>query len=347
MEFPQLDLLFDMKTKSKVEETAIDTAKLEEPAIDIAEKIKNGELLTKKVNNKQFFHSTRPGKYVIDQDKRLQVRKQDVDYDFIERQVEKNTPHLLDKKVIIFFPSDVYDINGKIFAREGDMKIVGGNHTSVIEIELGIFESDAYLINFDTQLGGKISEALDLGNLLNVIEREQRGVEKNDVRNIVMQLMDENEEETGEAELTQKQKDRIVNSYDFINYGTIGQWKSYHATSGGRRKPKKTYTDSELADKWKHYGDQEQYRDYIVIEPRALESWKQTAISTAVTEHLSDKNMDSKGNTIKNKILFIFHCSTQKQADNKETIKKAMKKHYGRIEKRYGLKIKSEFLRHE
>ena len=89
------------------------------------------------------------------------------------------------------------------------------------------------------------------------------------------------------------------------------------------------------------------YKDFIIIEPRALESWKQTAVSTAITEHLSDKNINSKGEIIKNKILFIFHCSTQKQADNKETTKVLMKKHYDRMEKWYGMEIKSEFLRHE
>ena len=326
------------------------------PAVDIVEKIKNGELSTEELDNKQFFHEVRPNNFAINHDTRIQVRGQDVDHEFIDRQITKNTPHLLKKKVVIFFPSDVFDVDDTLFARGGDIKIVGGNHTASIEIGLGILKSQSYIINFDTQLGGSIYEALDLGNLLNVCEEERRGTKKDDVRNLVIQLMDENEvknkdrndlTDTEKAKLTDEQIDRLVNSYKFITTYTIGQWGSYHETSGGRRKCKITYTDVELSEKWKHYADQEQYKDYIIIEPRSLESWKQTAVSTAITEHLSDKNINSKGEIIKNKILFIFHCSSQKQADNKETTKVLMKKHYDRMKKCYGMEIKSEFLRHE
>ncbi len=319
----------------------------EPPAITIANKIKSGEWSTKKIDNRQFFCETKPGEYGIDREKRIQVRDQDVDRDFIERQVEKNTPELLDKKVLIFFPSDVYEIDDSVFAREGDLKIIGGNHTSVIEIKSKIFESDSYIVNFDTQLNGKISEVLDLGNLLNVVEKEQRGTSKDDVKQIVMQLMDENEKERGLPDLTAQQIDRIIKSYTFVTTKTIGAWKGHHKDYGGRRKPKITYTDLELSEKWKHYADQEQYTDYIIIDPRSLESWRQTAVSTATAEHLDDKNIDKQGNLIRNQILLIFYCSTQKQADNKEKIKVAMKSLYSKMEKYYGMKIKTEFLKHE
>lgn len=315
------------------------------PAQDVFNSITNGDFSTQEVDNKQFFNEIRPGTYSIKPESRLQIRDQDVDHDFIERQVNKNTPELLDEKVLIFFPNSVYDVDGRLFARGGDYKIVGGNHTAGIEIESGIFKSEAYVVNFDTQLGGKISEALDLGNLLNVVEKEKRGTKKGDVRQIIVQLMAENEEECGDAKLREDQVQRILDSYPFITRATIGQWTSYHDQVGGRRSPLKTWTSAELSEKWKHYGDQDQYQEYIVIEPREFASWKQTAVSTLVTEHLGDNNLREDGTTKKDNILFIFHCSTQKQVEDMEDTKVKMNIHYRKMEQRYNIKIKTEFLR--
>jgi len=324
------------------------STKLQAPAVEIAKQIENGTYsIVERVYNKQFFNEIHPNVFAIKQESRLQIRDADVDQDFIEGAINKNTPQHLKKKTIIFFPNDVYETDGSLFARGGDYKIVGGNHTAGIEIGLEIFESDAYIVNFDTQLNGKISEAIDLGNLLNVQEFETRGTKKEDVKQIVIQYMAENEvSNNGDAALTEEQYERLLKSYPFITRATIGQWTSYNEKVGGRRSPLKTWTKPELDSMHESYGNQDQYQDYIIMEPRTLDSWHQTSESTALNEYVSDDNYND-GEPKKNKFLLIFYCSTQKQAQDLAKTKLVMRERYNRIEKMTGMQLKVEFLRNK
>ena len=313
-------------------------------AREVLKQIEKGKISLQEIDNLYFFKEICPGKYSIIPETRLQIREQDVDHDFIERQVNKNTPHHLDSKYVIFFPSDVYDTDGTLFARGGDRKLVGGNHTVGIEIQLGILKSDAYVINFDTQLGGVISEALNLGNLLNNREKETRSTKKDDVRQIVIQKMLENDKKYGDATLRKDQEQAILEDYPFITKAMIGQWTSHNQKVGGRRKPLKKWTGPELDEAWKHYGNQEQYEDYIILEPRTVPSWHQTSISTLVSELVSDSNYKN-GKPDKRKFLLIFYCSNQTQADDLAKTKTSMREKYNRLELLCNIQIKTEFLK--
>ena len=69
----------------------------------------------------------------------------------------------------MYFPTEVLNTDGTIFAEENSMKIDNGSHTAEMRIRLGMKESNANIVNFDTQLGRKISKCFRLGNLLSLI----------------------------------------------------------------------------------------------------------------------------------------------------------------------------------
>ena len=136
-------------------------------AIEVVEQIESGIFPTKPTNNADFFNKYPDGTYVLKDGAIVQVREEQVDFEFVERISNKRTPKLLKKKVIIYFTKDVYDTDGTLFARAGDVKINDGTHTAHIQMRLGIFQSDDYYVDFEKHLGGRISEAINLGKLLN------------------------------------------------------------------------------------------------------------------------------------------------------------------------------------
>ena len=315
-------------------------------AIEVVEQIESGIFPTKPTNNADFFNKYPDGTYVLKDGAIVQVREEQVDFEFVERISNKRTPKLLKKKVIIYFTKDVYDTDGTLFARAGDVKINDGTHTAHIQMRLGIFQSDDYYVDFEKHLGGRISEAINLGNLLNRTDFEKRGCKKDDVKQIVVQMMAENEKENGDGKLSKKQVSSLLKQYPFLKSETRAQWQSYDKNSGGRRKPRKVWTEVELQKTKQHFANLERYEGFIILDPREVASWKQTTISTIVVEHL-DKSNYLDGITTSDKFLVIFYCSTQKQAEDLVKTKDKMAKLYKKMEVRYNIKIETEFLNHK
>ena len=307
---------------------------------EVANAIESGNFPTRQIDNEAFFIKYPNGEYVLRKGANIQVRDEEVDLEFVERQVNKRTPKKCKKKTIIFFPSDVFEPDGKLFAREGDLKINNGTHTAHIQMGLGIKSSQDYIVNFDTQLGGKISEAINLGNLLNRNDEERRACKKSDVKQIVLQMMAENEKDTGNAKLTEEQISMLLSQYNFINRHTIGQWTSHHSKVGGRRKPLISYTKGELEQAMNALASLDRYKDYAICKPRTLVAWFDTGVGAAFDE------MAVQG---KEKALIVLYCKTVamvngwEKGDYKKNIKEKLelyKEHYGRT-------IEVEMIRYE
>ena len=159
-------------------------------------------------------------------------------------------------------------------------------------------------------------------------------------------MMAENEKENGDGKLSKKQVSSLLKQYPFLKPETIAQWQSYDKNSGGRRKPRKVWTEVELQKTKQHFANLERYEGFIILDPREVASWKQTTISTIVVEHL-DKSNYLDGITTSDKFLVIFYCSTQKQAEDLVKTKDKMAKLYKKMEVRYNIKIETEFLNHK
>ena len=153
---------------------------------------------------------------------------------------------------------------------------------------------------------GKKSNAIRLGNLLNKQDVEKTAVKSNDVRKELYELMEERQSDGLDPKPTDDILDEFVTTYPHISRKTIGQWISHHDIVGGRMKPMRTYTTGELANQRYQFGNLQDYKDHQITEPRTLDSWDRTAISSAFVECMENN---------KKKALIIFYCSTMSQVD--------------------------------
>ena len=298
---------------------------------EIARQIKCGEYPRQEVDITQFFHKLNNNEYSPNRDKRIQVRDIDRDIDFVDRVVNKIQ--------VSGDTSGLEDLTCVYFPDENDTKLLNGNHTAEIEVKSNIFKSNACIVNFDTQLGGKMSNAIRLGNLLNKQDVEKVAVKNNDVKKELLQVMKEREQDGLDPKPTDEILDEFAETYPLVSRQTLGQWVS-HTSVGGRAKPMRTYTPGELANQRINWENVEDYKDYVVLEPRTLNSWNQTSVAMIFNE-CEQQN--------KRNALVIFYCSTVEQVRQLEEtdIKKKIKNRYAKLSEYYDLTIKTVFLRYE
>jgi len=314
-----------MKTNTKV-------VSMPQTVLQIAKQIKSSKYPKEKINIKQFFRDLGNDEYVPKEGTRIQVRDIDRDIDRIQRAVNKikssgNTSNL-SPLTVVYFP------------KKNEYKILNGNHTSEMAINVGIAEMDCYIVNFETQLDSKISNVLRLGNLLNIQEVEKVDVSCNDVKRELMQLMEEKESKGLDPNPTEDEKKELVELYPQVTMHTIGQWVSNHQTVGSRRSPKKSYTQAELVSQRQSFKDNLDYVDYTITQPRTLSAWSDTGISAIFNECMEEN---------KKKALVILYCSTVQQVDTliNSDIRARIENRYNELAKYWGLEIKTVFLRYE
>jgi len=265
----------------------------------IANNIKQGEYPKEKMDITQFFNKIGKGNnYAPKSETRIQVRPRDRNTRRIERAVNKilasgDTSGMKPLTVVYYPDTNTY-------------KLLNGNHTSEMAINLGIDKMDVHIVNFETQLQGKLSNAVLLGDLLNMIEIEQESTENDSIKLYLYQLMDENIED-GLEPISDDEKKQLVAMFPQVSEGTVGQWISNHETVGKRGKPEKEWTDAELEAQRQNFKDTLDYADYAIPSPRTIASWMDTGTS-AIFNNCMLQNT--------NKALIIFYCSTTGQVDD-------------------------------
>lgn len=295
--------------------------------VKLAKEIETGQRAKQNVDITQFFMKTKSGDFVPNPKKRIQVRDRDRDLSFIERTVNKlrasGDISLLSALTSVWFPE------------EEDERLLNGNHTAEIEMELGLRIAPRVLVDFEKDLGGKMSNVIRLGNLLNKQEFERTSTEHNDVKKELYAIMDERIAEGKDARPSDEQIDELITLYPFIDRRTVGQWISYHC-KGSRRAPMKSYLAQELKEQKEFYSKQRKYRDYVILEPRTLEAWESTGVAQAFIQAKKEN---------KSKVLIIFYCSSVAQVeklDNGEDVK--IEKFYKELGEHYGLTFEVDFL---
>lgn len=301
--------------------------------ITIAKQIRSGTYKRKiTVDLRPFFVEVSPDNWSPNPDTRIQVRDTDRSLSFVHEIVNliKTTgdTSLLDPIVLIYFKeTDEY-------------KIIGGNHTSEIKILLGMYESDAYVVDYEDDLQGRESVAIDFGNELNNPEKRERPVTESDVRNIVLTHIEENIALDLEDPMPTKEwKEDLHARYPFVSMHTIGQWISNHDKVGGRRSAKKSWTEAEKEQHHESIKNRFDYQGYYVIQPRGLSSWDQTAISTVVNHHVQNPNQKD--------YVLIFFADNAKQAVDlvSGNIRAKIEERYNLIRLHLGINIKVEYMR--
>ncbi len=304
----------------------------------LAQQIKSGEYPTERRDITQFFNKLGDGVYVPNEDTRIQVRDTDRDISRIERGVNKikstGDTSGLKPLTLVYFPK--WNIE----------KVVNGNHTAEMEVNCGIFEADAHIVNFDEQLGGSMAKVKRLGNVLNLDDVETVSTGDNDIKNELYELMNENYISGIDAKPTEDQILDFLETYPQITRGTIGQWISNHDEVGSRNKPKKSYTKAELQLQRESFTNQLDYQDYAVLEPRTIAQWRDTGISTIFNDCMEEG---------RKKALAIFYCSTLEQVEqlkrygkgDSSDIRNTIEQKYARLGEYWGVEIKTIFLRYE
>tara|TARA_B000000532_G_scaffold131871_1_gene105741 strand:+ start:198 stop:1136 length:939 start_codon:yes stop_codon:yes gene_type:complete len=296
----------------------------------IAEMCRSGQWTnTKTIDVVDFFIHLGNGEYKIDADTRFQVRGTDVDRERIKRAVNK-----------IKASGDLSGLR-KItlvwFEKLQILKIINGNHTIEIMLDCKILTTDANVVSFEKDLGGKLSKVRRLGNLLNEETVETVATSTEDVRNELWVIMDENKEEGRELEPTSEQKQDFLNAYPFIDEYQFAQFVNRHPDTKAYTKCDKTYKTAELKSIRESYRSQLKYKDYAVLYPHVIDTFRQVPISEAF------KQMRDEG---KKKCLIPFYCNTIVQRDSliQGDIVKKMKTEYTTLASYWGATIEFDFL---
>tara|TARA_A100001234_G_C12570398_1_gene361529 strand:+ start:110 stop:1012 length:903 start_codon:yes stop_codon:yes gene_type:complete len=296
------------------------------PAVLVAEKIKSGQWATEQVKIAQFFTSTVTGELIPDPETRIQVREIIRDLDRVNSIYNKvcRTKDLskLEPLTVIRFP-------------DGTDKIANGNHTVEVEAMLELEKVDAHIVNYEEDLGGKLSSALRLGNLLNQHDVDRKSVSIPDIRKEFNQLIDDNG-----GKLSKEQKEEFARSYPQISTHTLGQWESYHEDVGSRQKPVLTYSKQQLSDIVKSLTSLEEYAGYAICEPRTLRSWNDTGTSAAFNA-MADKGVK--------KVLVPLYCDSVAWVEQWENgkIKENIIERHAKLSKFYDVTIKFTMIRYE
>ena len=293
----------------------------------IANEIKNGEYPKEKMDITQFFNKIGKGNnYAPKSETRVQVRPRDRSTRRIERAVNKmlasgDTSGMKPLTVIYYPDTNTY-------------KLLNGNHTSEMAINMGIDTMDVHIVNFETQLEGKLSNAILLGDLLNAVDIEQEATENDSVKLYLYQLMDENIE-AGLEPISSDEKKQLVAMFPQVSEATVGQWFSNHETVGSRGKPDKEWTDAELEDQRQNFKNTLDYADYAIPSPRTLASWMDTGTSAIFNNCMLEKT---------NKALIIFYCSTTGQVNDyiNTDIKKRIKAKYANYASTFLIRLEEE-----
>jgi len=295
--------------------------------IQLAQQIKSGEYPREEIDIEQFFNED--GSPI--RENRIQVRDIDRDIDRIDRAVNKmkvsGDYSKLEDLTLVKYPNDI-------------LKIGNGNHTAEMiyllkQQGVDLPPTMGTILDFEEDLGGKLSNALALGNELNKIEVEKVDVHHNDIRNHLYQLMDEQEE----YKLSEDQIKVFNRQYPHISSRTISQWISNHKEVGGRRPTTITYTKNELATIKSTFEKIEEYEDYAVLDPRNLRGALETGIAQAFRQM---KNKD------KRKCLVILFCEGAAQGDEwkNSNIGEKIKLEYEELSNYHNVTIEYHMLSH-
>ena len=298
---------------------------------NLARRIRSGEYPRVEVDVDHFFDEH--GNPL--RDTRVQVRDHDRDIDRIDRAVDKmeasGDTSKIEDLTLIRFPLD-------------QVKLLNGSHTAEMTYILkqrgiDVKPSKGCVVDFERDLGGKLSNALALGNALNEIEVEKGDVQDNDIRKHLFQILDEKIEDGLEPRVTATEKEEFIGLYPRISRATIGQWISYREDVGGRREPLITYTAGELQTQKTALENLTQYKDYVVLEPRTLSAALETGVEQAF-RRMQEFN--------KRKCLVVLYCKTRAMQDSWENgQEERIQDEYVSLSEYYDVTIEYQMLRYE
>ena len=298
----------------------------------IADQIRSGQYPREEIDVTQFFHKMSDGEFIPNRDKRVQVRDVDRDIDFVER-ISNKIKQSGDS-------SKLEDLTCVYFPDENEVKLLNGNHTAEIEVKSNIFKSPACIVNFDTQLGGKKSNAIRLGNLLNKQDVEKTSVKSNDVRKELYELMEERQSDGLDPKPTDDILDEFVATYPHLFPSKL-LVSGFHtmvllalAVLCGLIPLENLPVNVSILRIWKTI--------------KITRSQNPVHLMVGIVLQFHQAFVECMENN-KKKALIIFYCSTMSQSEKliNTDIKTKIKSHYAELGKFWGIQMDTVFLGYE
>jgi|ETNmetMinimDraft_16_1059900.scaffolds.fasta_scaffold10092_3 hypothetical protein len=213
-----------------------------------------------------FFTEPLPGQYAVKDETRVQSRDELINEEFINSQIRKvqstNDYSGLRKPTLVYFSRDVFK-DKKVLHEGNSTKVAGGNHGIQISVGVGIFETDAYIIDFEKNCDSKLSTLKAICNGLNTVFEERQSVKDEDIKLEFYELIDERIEAGLDPKPTQEQQHDFLERYPQINSATIANWIAHHDGIGGRRSPIKKWSKPELKATVLSYEDNIAYDNMV------------------------------------------------------------------------------------
>lgn len=345
---------FNMTAELKIVETFRENYSIE----NIVSSIKDGTWKGIKLNMSllPFFNEVGPGEYVIKDHTRIQIRESLIDLGFISRMVNivrstKDSSNL-ENPTIVHFTKNVTRLDNKEVLYEAEScRVIGGNHGMSIRVDLGIYETDAFVLDFETHLEGKLSNLYAVANGLNTHNTYNQGCADEDIKREFYQFIDEKIAAGNDPVPTTEEKQKFVDRYPQINLATIGNWISHHKDVGGRMATLKVWSPSELKAKVLEYDDNIAYDHYMKLVPTTIHNYDGEMLGRLIVRATKERLEAEKNNSVfHKKVLVTIYASnvTQREQINHQDKRDIIEKRINEFCKTIGFqKIKVEFLRYQ
>jgi len=311
--------------------------------------IKTANALEKKINDNilpleyipvaPYVTISPTGNVIYKDDFRNQTRYISISYQFIEKTVNKvYKKYGSDIKSV----DDVEEFDDLYAIDYGDgnpPSLVGGNHTVGIQAGVGLDITRARIIDFQKDCNGDMNVVAHIGNVLNKQKVESQGLSNEDIKIEYYKILDSKSEAGEDPSLTDEETEWFLECYPQVSARTLGQWKSHHKSSGGRRNPKKEWDRDSLNETYRYTTTlTSKYKDYIVLKPRTLDAFDRTALEEMVKGMVNDPN--------KTKVLVMLYCSTITQVDLwlEGNAEQEVKDYYQKVSERFGITLEYEML---
>jgi hypothetical protein len=289
-----------------------------------------------------FLTEESPGVFIPNKEMIFQVR--DVLYvvEFVDKQVIKinNTGDKsnLKKGTVVYFPEEV-KLYTNLTVPADSVLLIDDTHGTVIKHRVGIKEYDYNIVNFKEHLNSDRTSLRRLGNLINFRVDEVLGLEDTAIKLEFYEIIDKNVEEGKEAKPTEDQQKDFLKCYEQINQATLTNWIAHHSVHGGRREPRKPWTEIELKERKTKHSKLEEYQNHAILNPTHLSNWNDGVLSQ-VWKECHEKN--------RKKALAIIYASNARQQEDlddvNEVMKKRVKRYYKESGKFFGITIDVIFL---
>ena len=290
-----------------------------------SEKLENIE----EMNIDNFVYEVSPKEYAPKMDSIIQSRTYTYNPEFVERQVRKSNAgfYFSEPATIVYFPEETV-IDGELIPANS-YRLVGGVHGMTTDKYMGETNKLCNIVNYKHDLDSNEGKLFRLGNCLNIVNKEEQGLENGALKNEIYRLMDKRISEGKEAKPSDKERQSFFDDYSQIDDRQWSNWVSNH-TEGGRRAPNIQYSKDELQAFRNALIQMKCYEGYIIPMPTTVKSWSGEALGRAISE-CCEGYTDSDGKRVKPKKLLIpLYASNWKQYEDLKD---------GKMEKR----IKSKF----